>query len=121
MPGQLAVKQKKPKPVVLVTLKAAEVAVQVLPEDGQLSAADPKATQFRLVLALAFGPQIWKDTEPVGAGAVARSRGAMLSVAVSVMDAPAVTVPVLLACVVRVLGCRTKKHSLVVVVLLEPV
>ena len=102
-------------------MKAAEVAVQVLPEAGQLRAADPKATQFRLVLAVAFGPQIWKDTEPVGAGAVARFSGAMLRVAVSVIEAPALTCPVLLACVVRVLGCRTKKHSLVVVVLLEPV
>ena len=92
-PGQLAVKQKKPKPVVLVTVKAAEVAVQVLPEAGQLRAADPKATQFRLVLALALGPQIVKETEPVGSGAVVRSSGAMLRVAVSVMDAPAVTVP----------------------------
>ena len=119
MPGQLAVKQKKPKPVVLVTVKAAEGAVQAQAEAGQLGAPDPKATQFRLVLAVALGPQIWKETEPVGAGAVARFSGAMLRVAVSVMDAPAVTVPVLLACVVRVLGCRTKKHSLVVVVLAE--
>jgi hypothetical protein len=45
----------------------------------------------------------------------------MLSVAVSVMEAPAVTVPLLLACVVSVVGCWTKKHSLVVVVLLDPV
>ena len=102
-------------------MKAAEVAVQVLPEAGQLRATDPKATQFELVLALALGPQIVNDTEPVGAGAVARFSGAMLRVAVSVMEAPSVTVPVLLASVVRVLGCRTKKHSLVVVVLLEPV
>ena len=102
-------------------MKAAEVAVQVLPEAGQLRATDPKAAQFELVLALALGPQIVNETEPVGSGAVARSSGAMLRVAVSVMDAPAVTVPVLLASVVRVLGCRTKKHSFTTVVLLEPV
>ncbi len=105
----------------MVTLKAAEVAVQVLPEAGQLRATEPKAPQFRLVLALALGPHSWNETEPVGAGAVARSRGAMLKVAVSVMEAGAVTVPVLLARVVRELGCCTKKHSLVVVVLEEEV
>jgi len=45
----------------------------------------------------------------------------MLSVAVSVMEAPAVTVPLLLACVVSVVGWRTKKHSLAVSVWEEPV
>ena len=98
-------------------LFAADTAVQVLPDAGQLKATDPKAAQFVLVLAAAFGPQSVNDTDPVGAGAVARSSGEMLSVAVSVIDAPAVTVPVLLAAVVSVLGCCTKKHSFVAVVL----
>ena len=39
----------------------------------------------------------------------------------SVTESGAVSVPVLLAWVVSVLGCCTKKHSLVAVVLLEPV
>ena len=92
-------------------MKTAEAAVQVLPLAGQLSAAEAGAPQFVLVLAAAFGPQSVNDTDPVGAGAVARSSGEMLSVAVSVMDAGAVTVPVLLAAVVNVVGCFTKKHS----------
>ncbi len=116
-------KQYQPGTVEVVTLKAEVVAVQVLPEDGQTSATgDPgAAVQLVLVLTLALGPQIWNDTEPVGAGALERFSGEMLSVAVSVMEAPAVTVPVLLAWVVSVDGCLTKKHSLTVVVLEEPV
>ncbi len=112
-------KQYQPGTVEVVTLKALEVAVQVLPEEGQLSAAEPCEVQLVLVLTLALGPQIWNETFPVGAGAVARSNGEMLSVAVSVTEAPAVTVPSSLDRVVSVDGCWTKKHSLVVVVLPE--
>jgi hypothetical protein len=97
--------------VLVVTLNAAEVAVHVEPEAGQERATEPKAVQFRLVLTAALGPQRVNVTDPVGAGAVARSSGAMLSVAVSVIEAPAVTVPVLLASVSSVVGWRTKKHS----------
>ena len=105
-----------------MTLKAAEVAVQLLSGGVQtMGTPAPGAPQLALVLTLALGPQSVKATVPVGAGEGGKASGAMLTVAVSVMEAPAVTVPVLLACVVSVLGCWTRKHSLAVVVLPDPV
>ena len=100
-------KQYQPGTVEVVTLKAEVVAVQVLPEEGQSSATgDPgAAVQLRLVLLASLAPQMENVTDPVGVGAVARSKGDMDSVAVSVTEAPAVTVPSSLDKVVSVLGC----------------
>ncbi len=119
-PGQLAVKQYQPGIVSASTMNVSEVAVHSLPEEGQLSAAEPCEVQLVLVLTLALGPQIWNETFPCGAGAVGRTKGEMSTVAVSVTE-PDEIVPNSLDRVVSVLGCWTKKHSLVVAMLEEPV
>ena len=105
----------------MTTLNVPEVAVQVLPGVGrqEIATAEPKALQLRPVLWLALGPHSVNCTSPVGVGAVGNDRGEMSTVAVSVTEAPAVTVPVSLVRVSVVDGCSTKKHSLVVVVLPE--
>ena len=110
--------------MLVVTLNAPEVAVQVLPVGGfgqVIDTAEPERLQFALVLWLALGPQRLNWTEPVGVGEDGIVSGEMLTVAVSVTEAPLVTVPVELDCVVVKVGCWTKKHSLVTVVLLDPV
>ena len=91
----------------MTTLNVPEVAVQVLPGVGrqEIATADPKALQLRLVLWLALGPQSVNCTEPVGVGDVGKASGEMSIVAVSVTEAPAVTVPVSLDRVSVVDGC----------------
>ncbi|MCH7476023.1 MAG: hypothetical protein IIA27_15340 [Gemmatimonadetes bacterium] len=69
-PGQLAVKQYQPGTVEVVTLKALEVAVQVLPEEGQLSAADPALTTTQTTSTSArvdyqFSERAFQDREIV--------------------------------------------------------
>src|SRR3990172_1077065 len=103
-------------------LLAAEVAVQVLAGGVQVMAtAPPKAAQLRLVLTLVLGPHRVNCTLPVGAGAGGNASGEMSMVAVSVTESPVGTIPVALDWGVVVGGWRTRKHSLVVVVELEPV
>ncbi len=94
-------------------LNVPEVAVQVLPGLGrqEIVTADPKGLQLRLVLWLPLGPHSVNCTSPVGIGAVGKTSGEMSTVAVSVTESPAVSVPVSLDRVSVVDGCSTKKHS----------